>query len=271
MKVLDIILESPKIDPRVLSDDQIMGVLQQAIKSNPQAMKDMANNEIYKGMGFFAKRRALAQEAETALNMRYGPYKGVLTAIRVIEPLAQWYIKMLALNECAKEKLPNGEYKYSDDILSNTRNEISGIMAAQYILPILAQGAVEGTLLIFGKELFKSLIRNMAGKGGGWGIFISGIAYAAGWAYFEHWLGTPEGVEWLKSWMPAFIIQGAGAIANIPLNWLMKKVPSVDPAPDARQRIDTSPDLSMSDDDIEKARTRRRSLDQITPFKMPSN
>jgi hypothetical protein len=276
MKVLDIITESPKVDPRILDDDQIMEYLREAFKRNPEALQKLAANpEVEEKLGFFARNRANAAQAEAFLSKRWGT--GLTTAFKtaqIIGPIVQWYVKMMGLNELAKEKQPNGEYKYTDAFLSQQRNEITGIMVISELLPAIGKSITAGLFVAFFKEVFKTGARNVAGKGGGWAVVIATLATTAGWAIFSNWLSTPAGTEWIKSFVPQLIINGIGALVNMPIDWLLdllkKHVVDVRPDPAVRDRLDTTSDLNMPTIDPAKERARQRAADKAlwdtTPY-----
>jgi hypothetical protein len=276
MKVLDIITETTPSNPRVLSDDEIMNALREAIKKDPNGVKSLANAELVKGMGITEKSRFYAAEAEMALNTRWGFLTGWIKFAGFAVPAYDWYSKMLALNNLAKEKDASGEYKYSDGVLQNTRNEITAVFVVSQLLPLIAKSITSATVGTLVKELFKTVASNTLGKGGGWAIFLAKVLTTAGWALFSIWLSSPAGTEWIKSIIPGIILNGVGALVNWPIDWLTNKIHdttgvNVRPDPDVQDRLKTTPDLEQPNYDPEKVRAQRRPANKIVPSDYTTN
>jgi hypothetical protein len=261
MKVLDIITET-QFDPRNLSHDQIMATLQEAFRRDPNALRGTFTAEEDARIGFFAQRRINAQAVEAAFAARWGgPLTNFFRIAGIAVPIYQWYTKMQALNELAKEKDENGQYKMSDADLVRQRNGITGIaVIAMIALPIM-KGAIDGALGTALKGILQYCAR-AGGRAGGALIIISTIATAAGWLALKVWLQTPGGEAWLRSFIPELIINGIGWAANWGIDkftGLVKDTTGVDisPDPDTKKRIDDIPDLSVPfDADKERAKMR---------------
>jgi len=262
MKVLDIINESD-FDPRNLSHDQIMETLREAFRRNPSAMQNAWTPEQDTKLGWFAQRRANAAEVEGILNTKWGvTLTRLLKVAGIAGPIYMWYKKMQALNELAKEKDENGQYKYTDQYIIGARNGITGVCIISILAVPLMKGAVNGVLGTLFKEILQTLARNLGGKAGGAAIVISTIAATAGWALFAMWLNTKDGEEWLRSFIPELIINGIGWAGNWGIDaftgWIKDKTGAdISPDPDTKQRIDDIPSVSMPFD-IDKERAKMR-------------
>jgi len=271
MKVLDIITET-QFNPRNLSDDQIMAVLQEEFRRNPNGARTSFTEE--PRLSFFAQRRANAAQVEAVLEQRWGiVLRRFLVAAQIAAPIYMWYGKMQALNELSKEKDENGQYTYSDDYIIGQRNGITGICVISIVAVPIMKGVVAGTFGIFLKELLKAVARNGGGRVGGAAIVVATFAAGAGYVLFAAWLNTPAGVAFIREWIPDIIINGIGWVANIGIDAFtgyVKKQTGVDisPDPDTKKRIADIPDLNFDyDPDKERAKIRAGSRMDVQPFK----
>jgi hypothetical protein len=273
MKVLDIITET-QIDPRILSDDQIMATLREGFRRDPNAMRSAFTEAEHAQLSFFARRRANAAAVEAAFATRWGPQiTKFFVVAQIAGPIYMWYGKMQALNELAKEKGEDGQYKYSDDYLIRARNGITGIAIISIIAVPLMKGAINATLGTLLKEIFKALLRNVGGKAGGAAIVIAAVASSAAWLGLTLWLQTPAGEAWLRSFIPELIINGIGWAGNWGIDKatdFIKQKTGVDISadPDTKKRIADTPPLDMDWDPAkERAKIRAGGKVDVPDFK----
>ena len=254
MKVLDIITESPKVSPdaiRNLTPDQITQFLAHWSKTNKAGatatvhISDGTENFLAK---WLSKRQFLIGQEEARVAKMIGWAGPLINLAGFLTTVAMWRCHMLAINDMAAEKNPDGSYKYSAQQILDERNNLTGMFVTVQLSEWALRSIAGGRLITAITAMLKGGSKALLGRGGVWAAAIAFVAGELTIQMVKNWLMTDAGRAWFcQNFIVKMLVGSIGSLTEDIIGGIVDSIKSA-----TGINLDTTPNVTQREKELPK-------------------
>ena len=253
MKVLDIITETAPSPEAIrnLTGDQITQFLDHWNRTNPHNNRvnytiDPADENFFQR--FLRNRQNLIAAEEARVTAAMGWMTPVIRWGGFITTVVMWRMRMLAINEMAGEKNPDGSYKYKTSEILDKRNQATGMFVTSQLMEWIIRSIAGGRLISSLAMLLRGAAVGLGGRGGIWAAAITFISSELLIQGLKIWLNTDAGREWFcRNWLVKMLVGGLGALTENVIGEIVDAIKSA-----TGVDLDTTPNITKRDREATK-------------------